>query len=141
MFTSTPGAVVSGGTKLMEIVPQGDRLLVEAEIPLQHVQNVRVGLNADVRFTAVSRKGSPVVEGKVISLSADQVESNNPMMRGMKVFSSRIEISAEEAQKLAEYELLPGMQVDTIIKTGERTYLTYLYKPMQDRLARGLKEK
>jgi len=62
-------------------------------------------------------------------------------MRGMKVFSSRIEISAEEAQKLAEYELLPGMQVDTIIKTGERTYLTYLYKPMQDRLARGLKEK
>jgi hypothetical protein len=57
------------------------------------------------------------------------------------VFSSRIEISAEEAQKLAEYELLPGMQVDTIIKTGERTYLTYLYKPMQDRLARGLKEK
>ncbi|NBP39041.1 MAG: HlyD family type I secretion periplasmic adaptor subunit [Betaproteobacteria bacterium] len=141
MFTSTPGAVVGSGTKLMEIVPQGDRLLVEAEIPLQHVQNVRVGLTADVRFTAVSRKGSPVVEGKVISLSADQVESTNPLMRGMKVFSSRIEISAEEARKLAEYELLPGMQVDTIIKTGERTYLTYLYKPMQDRLARGLKEK
>ena len=141
----TKGAVVSPGVKLMEIVPSDELLVVEAKIMPQLIDRIHKGLQAQVRFTALNQRTTPVVYGEVEWVSADKIPTTDQMtmrqVQGDGYYTAKIRISPEELKKLGDQQLYPGMPADVIIKTGRRTFMTYLLKPFTDRAALSLQER
>jgi len=134
----TIGGVVRAGQLLMEIAPQDKELLVEAQVSPNDIDNVQVGQQAEVRLVALNLRLTPSIMGTVISVSGDRLVDQKT---GVGYFLIRAEISESEVAKLGEVVLSAGMPADVLIKTGERTALAYLLKPLTDSLARGMNEK
>lgn len=141
----TKGGVVSPGAKLMEIVPNEEVLVVEAKIMPQLIDRIHKGLDAQVRFSALNQRTTPVVHGVVEWVSADKIPATDQasMRQGMGdgYYTAKIRIPPEELKKLGDQMLYPGMPADVIIKTGRRNFMTYLLKPFTDRAALSLQER
>ncbi|MBY0224232.1 MAG: HlyD family type I secretion periplasmic adaptor subunit [Hyphomicrobium sp.] len=134
----TVGGVINPGEQIMLIVPQNDRLLVEAKISPSDIDQVRKGMQARLRFSAFSQQTTPQITGEVVSLSPDL---NRDPISGEIFFSARISISDEERAKLGADKLQPGLPVEVHITTEERTALSYLVKPMADQINRAFRER
>lgn len=133
----TVGGVVKPGEVLMEIAPQDDELVVNAQVSPTDIDSVVVGQRAEVRLTALNVRTTPSIFGYVVSVSGDSLidpRSDAPY------FLTRIEIPIEEKKKLGIIRLTAGMPADVLIQTGDRTVLDYLLKPLSDAFARGLNE-
>lgn len=139
MKVHTVGGVIQSGSVLMEIVPAGDSLIVEAQIPPDLIDKVKVGLNADMRFTAFNRTTTPVIPGVVRMVGADRMPAD-ATDSSHAYYLAKIATTKEGDRLLAKNQIQPGMPVDVIIKTGERTFLSYLFKPLSDRFAQSFKE-
>ncbi len=130
------GAVIAAGQRLMDIVPADERLLLEAHIPPHLIDAARRGDKAEVRFSAFAHSPQLMVEARVLSISQDLiVEPNQP-----PYYLARMEITPEGLQRLGSRRLQPGMPAEVVIKTGERSLLTYLLHPLTKRIAASLKE-
>jgi epimerase transport system membrane fusion protein len=133
----TVGGVVAPATPLLEIVPKGEQLVVEAKVQPTDIDKVHPGLAADIRFTAFKLRTTPVVEGQVLTVSADRLidpETKYPY------YLARIQVTPQGMERLQGLELLPGMPAEVMIKTGERTLLNYLLRPLLDSFARSFRE-
>lgn len=135
------GAVIQPGQKLMNIVPVADKLLLDAKIPPHLIDRIAVGQPADVRFSSFAHSPQLLVEGKVVSVSTDVIADPAARVDAMRhYFLARIEVTDKGMQTLGARVLKPGMPVQIVIKTGERTFLTYLLHPFIKRLSASLKE-
>lgn len=137
MNVFTVGGVISTGEVLMEIVPEEEGLVIEAKIPTNLIDKVHVGLEADVRFTAFSLTTTPVIPGRLMLVGADKLSSNAAAgtTAPAEYYLAKIETTDEGIQLLGDREIQAGMPVDVIIKTGERTFMNYVLKPISDRFA------
>lgn len=139
MEIQTLGGVISSGVPILEIVPSDSKLIVLAQMQTTDVDKVKIGLLSDIRFSAFNLQQAHVVEGKVIHISADSMlnESN-----GAPYYEIKIELTQQGEKQLKEYgfELVAGMPAEVMIKTGNRTALSYLVKPFKDMLARSFNE-
>jgi len=135
----TVGGVIPPGQKLMDIVPEKELLLLEAKIPPHLIDAVHPGLPTDVRFSAFAHSPQLVVEGKVLSVSADLLAEQTPQGM-MSYFLARVQITPEGMKGLGRHQIQPGMPAEVIIRTGERTVLTYLLHPLTRRVASSMKE-
>lgn len=135
----TVGGVVPPGQKLMDIVPERELLLLEAKIPPHLIDAVQPGLPTDVRFSAFAHSPQLVVEGKVLSVSADLLAEQTPQGM-MSYFLARVQLTPEGMKGLGKHQIQPGMPAEVIIRTGERTVLTYLLHPLTRRVASSMKE-
>jgi protease secretion system membrane fusion protein len=139
LTVKTEGGVSAPGQKLMDIVPEGLPFVIEVQIPTHLIDNVRVGLIADVHFQALDTAVVPVVVGTLKYVSADkQQEPNRPEVT---YFLGRVSLDSANLQKLGKHEVRVGMPADVVIKTGERTLLGYLLKPALARLQMSFKER
>lgn len=131
------GAVVAPGQKLMDIVPKNEGLVLEAHISPHFIDKVHRGESVDVRFSAFSHTPQLVVEGKIESISADLLPAppNVP-----PYYLARVVITPEGMKKLGKHQMQAGMQGEVVIKTGERSMLTYLLNPLLKRMAASMKE-
>lgn len=137
----TVGGVVGPGEQLMDIVPIGDALLLEARVPPHLIDRVRAGLRADIHFQGFVNQPQLVAEGSVVSVSADLLsDAPGAGQPGMAYYLARVRVTPAGMKKLGRHQMQPGMPADVVIKTGERTMLTYLLKPLLQRLAVSLKE-
>lgn len=130
----TIGGVISAGHPIMEIVPKNSELIIEAKLLPNDIEDVKVGQSADLHFVALDPKKTPVLEGKVIYISPDtQIDEASRM----PFYLVRVKINEETLEKIRKInkEITPGMPVQVVIKTGSRTFLSYLLKPFIDRLA------
>lgn len=127
----TVGGVISPGQKLMDVVPEGPNLQVEVQIDPQLIDNVRAGQEADVHFVALDQTIVPAIPGKLIYVSADRMVEERTQQ---PYFVGRVEVTEEGLKKLGKHVLQPGMPADVVIKTGQRTLLGYLLKPLLTRL-------
>lgn len=134
--THTVGGVVAPGGRVMDVVPAGDSFIVESQVPPALIKYIRAGLPAQLRFSVLDPRHTPVVNGEVITVSADLLTDE----RGNSFYVARIEVPTKALADLGYTQVRPGMPVEAIIITGERSLLQYLFKPLADRLARGLKE-
>jgi protease secretion system membrane fusion protein len=135
----TVGGVIPPGQKLMDIVPEKESLLLEARIPPHLIDAVQPGLKTDVRFSAFAHSPQLVVEGEVKSVSADLLAEQTPQ-GVMSFFLARIQLTPEGMKGLGKHQIQPGMPAEVIIRTGERTVLTYLLHPLTRRVASSMKE-
>ena len=136
---SSVGGVVTPGQRLMEIVPVGQPMLFDAKVPPSVIDRIRQGDLAEVRFTAFANAPQLVVHGKVVSLSHDAIAEE----AGGAVFSyylARVELTPEGTKALGARSLQPGMQAEVLIKTGERSLLTYMLHPLTKRIAAAMTE-
>lgn len=136
---STVGGVIKPGERMMDIVPDNEELVVEARLAPNHIDRVHVGLPADVRFDAyASMAARPMVSGKVMMVSADTVTDARS---GETYYPMRVAVPADELRRLGQVSLQPGMQSSVMIKTGERTLLVYLLRPLTRRFETALTER
>lgn len=133
----TVGGVVGPGQKLMDIVPEDQPLLVEARVPPHLIDRVKKDLPVDVRFSSFAHSPQLVVQGKVVSISGDLLTDQHA---GISYYLARVMVTTEGYKELGNRQLHPGMPVDVVFLTGERSMLTYLLKPLTKRLAASMKE-
>jgi len=134
----TVGGVITAGEAIMLIVPQTETLQVEAKIPPQEIDQVRIGQPAVLRFVAFSQRTTPELIGTVVRISADVSEDTKS---GARFYTIRLDVSPEEVARLSAVRLVPGMPVEALIQTSPRTVMSYLIKPLHDQLARAFREK
>jgi protease secretion system membrane fusion protein len=139
LAVQTVGGVVQAGQKLMDVVPADETLLLEAQIEPHLIDKVRVGMATDVRFSAFSNSPQLVVGAKVQSLSTDLLTEQRGGML-LTYYLARVSITPEGMKTLGKRQMQPGMPAEIIIKTGERSMLTYLISPLGKRLAAAMKE-
>lgn len=133
----TPGGVLSPGEKIMDILPTDDKLLVEAFVRPQDIDQVRRGLAADLRLSALDQRTTPVLFGEVSYVSADTIEGKQP---GEQYYIARITIPDDQLARLNDVEISPGMPAEVYIKTGARTLVQYIVRPVTDSFSRAFRE-
>ena len=136
----TEGGVISPGSPLLDIVPLNENLMVEARVQPLDIDRVKLGMTAEVRFSAFARANTPVFEGEVLTLSADRLIDE---ATGQPYYLARITLTSESQQSLEGLEgiyLIPGMPAEVLIKTGDRTLLKYLAQPFSNMFARSFIE-
>jgi membrane fusion protein, epimerase transport system len=131
------GGVITPGKPILDIVPQEEELIINAQVAPMDIDRVRTGLLAEVRFSAFNQAKIPKVIGKVINLSADRLVEERS---GMPYYSAQIELLPESYAKLKGFDLLPGMPAEVFINTGERTVFEYLMQPISNTVARAFIE-
>jgi membrane fusion protein, type I secretion system len=134
----TVGGVVAQGDALMHIVPEGDRLVLEARISPADIDQVLGREAALVRFAAFDQRTTPELAGWVRQVSPDL--ARDPVT-GETYYLARIEIPEVELAHLGDKHLVPGMPADVQIRTEMRSALSYLMKPLEDQIARAFKER
>jgi protease secretion system membrane fusion protein len=133
------GGVVTPGQKLMDIVPDSEGVLLDAKIQPQMVDRVRPGDQADIRFSAFAHSPQLVVNAVIKSISKDAV-SETTAMGNVAYYTARVQITPEGLKQLGEHNLQAGMPAEVLIKTGERSLLTYLLHPLLKRVAGAMTE-
>ena len=137
LVVHSAGAVVQPAQKLMMVVPADAPLMLETRVEPHLIDKVRPGLVTDVRFSSFSHSPQLVVEGRVDSVSQDLLVDQ---ATGAGYYLARVGITENGMKSLGKRQMQPGMPAEVIIKTGERSLLTYLLNPLTKRLAASLKE-
>jgi membrane fusion protein, epimerase transport system len=112
-------------------------LVIDAEVSVMDIDRVSIGMIAEVRLTVFKQAVTPIIEGKLTNLSADRVVDEKT---GNQFYQARIELTPESLKKMSHLELVPGMPVEVLIKTGERTLFEYLTKPITNAIAHAFVE-
>lgn len=135
----TQGAVVAPGARLMEIIPVDDPLIVEAMLPVNLVDLVYPGLPVDVLFSSMNTTKTPRIEGEVEVVSADRSMDEKT---NTAYYKMNVRVTPQGRKRISDEHLAiqAGMGVDMFVKTGERSLISYLSKPLMDRLGSALSE-
>ncbi|MDO9054459.1 MAG: HlyD family type I secretion periplasmic adaptor subunit [Gallionella sp.] len=123
----TIGGVIAPGQKLMDIVPEGGGLLIEAQLPTHLIDNVHVGLDVDISFTAMDHTLVPTIPGKLTYVSADRMVDPRT---DMPYFVGRVMVTEEGMKVLGKHSMQPGMPADVVVKVSERSMMGYMLKPL-----------
>lgn len=137
---SSAGGVVTPGQRLLDIVPKEESLLLDAHVPPHVIDRVKVSDPTEVRFSSFANSPQLVVHGKVVSLSRDAISEQGAGGMVQTYYLARVEITAEGRKALGDRNLKPGMPAEVLIKTGERSLLTYLLHPLTKRVAAAMTE-
>jgi HlyD family secretion protein len=135
----TAGGVISPGTVLMEIVPQGDDLIINAQINPVDIDNVHTEQHTEIRFPSFSGHWTPVLMGKVETVSGDVITPENPNQP--PYFLARITVPDHDVPDDIRSRVTAGMPAEVIMATGERTLLDYLISPLGDAVRKSLRER
>ncbi|ODS03589.1 secretion protein HlyD [Methyloceanibacter marginalis] len=138
----TPGGVIEPGKPIMEILPIQAELLIEAQVKLGDIDVVKRGQHAMIRLSALNRRITPMIPGEVVYVSADSLVSGKQetQQTPSDVYIARIKLDLIEVSKLPDFAPTPGMPVEVYIKTADRTFLEYLFKPIEDSMSRAFRE-
>lgn len=137
MNVFTESGVIGPGFKLMDIVPSDDVLVVTGQVPVHLIDKVHIDLPVDLIFTALNQKKTPQIPGVVTQVSADRLVDDRS---GLPFFNIKAKVTQEGMKQLADQQIRAGMPVEVFIKTGERSLLNYLFKPILDRTHSALSE-
>jgi HlyD family secretion protein len=133
----TEGGVITAASPILQIIPDGGKLVVDSQLPTQEIDKVRKGQKAIVLFPAFNARETPRIEGHVTKVSPAEVADKD----GRRYYTVQTEISATELAKLGKgHQLVPGMPAEVYIETTPRTILSYFLKPLTDAMSRALRE-
>jgi len=134
----TVGGVVSAGQQIMLIVPAADKLIVEAKVQPQDIDQVHIGQAAVMRFTNFNTRTTPELNGEVSLVSGDTTQDQRT---GASYYTVRIAVPQDQIRRLGEVKLVPGMPVEVFIQTNARTVVSYFVRPFHDQINKVFREK
>lgn len=133
-----PRSVIRAADPVMFLVPQDRPLVITARVLPTDIDQISVAQEVALRFTALDQRRTPELYGRVVTVSADAFTDD---VAGISYYRAEIVLKDGEVQRLPEGSVIvPGMPVDAFIRTGERTPLAYLMKPLSDYFARAFRE-
>lgn len=136
----TVGGVIMAGAPIMDITPQSDKLIVEVHVQPTDIDVVEIGMDSRIVFSAYKSRKMPMLTGKVTQVSADAFTEQQGI-QNVSYYTARVEVDSEELKALDnKVKLYPGMPVDVFIRTGSRSFFSYLLAPLTDSLERAFKE-
>lgn len=133
----TQGGVVGPGFSMMDIMPTEDLLVVTGQVPVHLIDKVHPDLHVDLIFSAFNQNKTPNIPGTVTQVSADRLEDEQT---GEPYYNVKTQVTPEGMKLLAHHHIRAGMPVEIFIKTGERSLMNYLFKPILDRLHASMSE-
>jgi adhesin transport system membrane fusion protein len=136
---TTIGGYVQPGQKIMEVVPMGDKLLVETRVKPSDIAFIKVGDRALVKVTAYDFSIYGGLEGRVVQISADSIYDENEKQAYFNVIVQTDRSYLEAAGR--RLPITPGMMTDTQIITGRRSILNYLLNPVLRAKSEALTER
>ena len=136
---TTIGGFVAAGEKVMEVVPMGDKLLVETRIKPSDIAFIKVGDKAVVRVTAYDFSTYGGLDGRVVQVSADSIYDETEREAYFTVIVETDRSYLESAGR--RLPITPGMMTDTQIITGRKSILKYLLKPLSRASSEALRER
>jgi HlyD family secretion protein len=137
MQVTTPRSVIRAADPVLYIVPQDRPMVIAAQVSPIHVDEVRVGQPVTLRFASFDTRTTPELLGQISRVSADALtdeRSKQPYYRAEVVLDNG------EIEKLGGLTLIPGMPVEVFIRTGDRTPMAYLLKPLAEYFNRAFRE-
>ncbi len=126
---TTPQSVIRPAEPVLYIIPQDRPLIIVAQVPPIHVDEIHVGQHVRVVFAAFSARVTPTLEGHLVTVSADAMSDQATKT---SFYRAEIELEPGEIAKLDGQTVIPGMPVQAFISTGNRSPLVYLLKPFMD---------
>jgi len=139
---TTVGGVLRAGEEIMQIVPINDDLIIEAKVSPADIARVHQGLEANIRFDPFDYTIFGGVKAKVIYVSADTLKEDSS--RGEEIYY-RVHVSSSTHPVVTttgkQLEILPGMTAQVDIRTGERTVMDFLLKPLRKTLSESFGER
>ena len=133
----TRGGVIGPGTKLMEIVPSEDALVGEGQVPVHLIDKVHPDLKVELIFSAFNQNLTPHIPGIVTHVSADRLIDE---VSKIPYYHLKAKVAPEGMKMIANLQVRPGMPVELFVKTGERTMLNYILKPILDHVKMSMTE-
>lgn len=133
----TVGGVVGPKEPILDLVPDNQMLIVESHIAVDDVAEVKLGMPADIRFTAYKQRSTALVEGKVSYVSPDRVTNSE---NKAPYYTVHVEIQRESLNRAPEIQPSSGMPAEVFLKTKSRTMLDYLMAPITSTLRKSLRE-
>jgi len=139
-YYHTPGGVIESGKGIMEILPKGVPLIIEAQVKRIEIDSVRIGQPATVRLIALNQRTTPVLNGEVFYVSADALATADKEASAQEYYLARIRLPPSELSRVPGFSPTPGMPAEVLIQTAERTFFSYLTKPITDSMSRAFTE-
>jgi protease secretion system membrane fusion protein len=133
----TKGAVVQPGTRLMEVEPADGALIIEARVPVYLIDKVHLNLPVEILFPAFNQRSTPNIPGVVTVVPNDRTQDPRT---GEPYYKIQVQVTDKGMRKLKDNKVRPGMPAEVFVVTGERTMMTYLLKPISDRMHGSLRE-
>ena len=133
----TIGGVIGPGGAVMQIVPQDQKMEFEVNLEPQFIDEIYIGQDARVMFSAFNARTTPELNGKISRVSPNTIVNQDT---GMSFYLVNVTVSPEELKRLKQQELVPGMPVEVFVTTQGRSPLNYLIKPLTDNIRRSLRE-
>ena len=138
LYVDTRGGVIAPGRTILDIVPTGDSLLIEAQLSIEDITSVKPGQEAIVKLASRNTRRVGKISGQVVQISPDAMATE----QGLTYYATRIKTDKDYFIWGEEhYQLIPGMGVAVFIHTGKRTVLEYLLDPFLDSISQGFQEK
>lgn len=132
------GSVVRPGEMVMELLPTTSELIVEAKVRPEDIDAIRLDQDAIMSFSALNARTTPKISGKTFYISADRLLTPNT---GQPYYIVRIRMTDKLPPEIKPEQIYPGMPVQAFISTGERTFVSYLTKPLLESFDRAFKER
>jgi HlyD family secretion protein len=139
MYYHTSGGVIESGKKILEILPADVPLIIETQVQRKDIDAVKPGQKATIRLVALNRRTTPVLYGDVYYVSADAL--SDATVPNTEVYLARVRLPASELARIPGFTATPGMPVEVMIETAERTFLDYLTKPIRESMSRAFTER
>jgi HlyD family secretion protein len=139
----TVGGVVGNSETIMQIVPQGDELIVEAKIAPQDIDQIGVGARVGIRIAAGDQRTMPELNGALTHVAADLTREQpaGAAAPAQAYYLVRASLPETEVHRLGDLRLVSGMPAEVFVQTYPRTPLQYLIKPLRDQIARTFRER
>ena len=138
MTVQTPRSVIRPADPVLYLVPQDRPLVIAAQVAPTDIDQIFVGQAVSLRLPALDQRQTPELFGTVTLVSADAFEDRNT---GLSHYRAEVEINPGELDRLpAGTTLIPGMPVESFIRTADRTPLAYLVQPLTDYFVKAFRE-
>jgi HlyD family type I secretion membrane fusion protein len=134
---TTPGGAIGPRDPLLDIVPEGQPLLVEARVPLDSIAELHAGAAADVRLTAYRQRTTPLIAGKVVYVSPDALADRQS---GAAYYLIHVELDPAALTAAGPVAVQPGMGAEVYVRARDRTALEFLVEPLVNATRRSLRE-
>lgn len=131
-------SVIRPADPVLFLIPQDRPLVIATQVQVIDVDQIFVGQEVTLRFSAFDQRRTPELRGKVTLISADAFQNENS---GASYYRAEVELDEGEIEKLpADMTLIPGMPVEAFVRTAERSPMDYFIKPLADYFAKAFRE-
>ncbi len=131
-------SVIRPADPVLFLIPQDRPLVIATEVQVIDIDQIHLGQEVTLRFSAFDQRRTPELKGEVTLISADAFQNENS---GLSYYRAEVQLNEGEIDKLpSDMTLIPGMPVEAFVRTAERSPMQYLLKPLADYFAKAFRE-